>query len=83
MWGVCVRICGNLTQLPSHWQGHQDAGHSGPERPGTTSFLQVGKEPQSARGRARLGSAPVSHGGGDSHFFRVYRVRAAARDQVL
>lgn len=33
--GVCARTWQFDTQVPSHWQGHQDDGHSGPERPGT------------------------------------------------
>ena len=47
--GVCARTWQFDTQVPSHWQGHQDDGHSGPERPGTHQ-LQVGKETQSSRG---------------------------------
>lgn len=68
-----MRIWQFDTKLPSSLAvATKTLGHSGPERPGGLLCFRVGKEPQSARG-ARLGSAPVSHGGGDSHFFRVYR----------
>lgn len=80
-------VCGNLThKCPLTGRATKTTATVALKGLGRTSFREERKP--SLPEEARLGSAPVSHGGGDmpspgSHFFRVYCVRVAARDQVL